>query len=190
MRRSFPLAILLVTLPLCLACGSGTAQHEAGTEADLSNALVERADMNGDGKPDLSRYFAAGADEDQKKLVRLEVDLNFDGRVDKINSYNSETGKLAKVELNWDFDKAFDMVEIYDAEGNLETEEIDRDFNGAFDVLKKYKSGLLYSRQIDTNADSKWDLWEYFTKKGDVYRIGKDQDGDGKPEYFEDVKKK
>jgi len=188
MRRSFPLAIFLVTSPLWLACGSGTAQHEA--EADLSNALVERADMNGDGKPDLFRYFAEGGTEDQKKLVRLEVDLNFDGRVDKINTYNPETGKLTKVELNWDFDKAFDMVEFYDADGNLESEEIDRDFNGAFDVLKKYKGGLLYSRQIDTNADGKWDLWEYFTKKGDVYRLGKDQDGDGKPEYFEDVKKK
>ena len=189
MRRSGLPATLPIVLALLTGCGSGAVQQGA-SEADLNDALVERADMNADGRPDLSRYFAPGAAEGQKKLLRLEIDLNFDGRVDKINTYNPETGKLAKVELNWDFDKGIDMVETYDAEGNLEEQSIDRDFNGEFDVLKHYKGGLPYSRQIDTNNDGRWDIWEYFTKKGDVYRIGKDQDGDGKPEYFEDVKKK
>jgi len=183
-------SLSLLVLALAPACGASTAQHDASGDANVSDALVERSDMNMDGRSDLTRYFAPGAADGQKKLLKLEVDLNFDGRVDKVNTYNPETGKLTRVELNWDFDKAVDMIETYDAEGNLEQQEIDRDFNGQFDVIKRYKGGLLYSRQIDTNGDGRWDLWEYFSKKGDVYRIGKDLDGDGKPEYFEDVKKK
>ena len=184
LRASF----LFVALVLAQACGA--ANQNATATADLTDAMVERADMNSDGVPDMTRFYAPGSTEANKKLLRLEVDLNFDGRVDKINTYNPETGKLAKVELNWDFDKGIDMVETYDAEGNLDSQQIDRDFNGVFDVIKQYKGGLLYSRQIDTDNDRRWDLWEYFTKKGDVYRLGKDQDGDGKPEYFEDIKKK
>lgn len=189
MRRSCLPVLLVLALPTLQACGAAASQSQATTGVDVTDALVEKADMNGDGRSDLARYYATGKDDSQKKLLRLEVDLNFDGRNDKINHYNPETGKLVKVELNWDFDQNVDMVDLYDADGNLETQEIDRDFNGKIDVLKRYKGALLYSRQIDTDGNGTWDLWEYFTKKGDVYRLGRDQDGDGKPEYFEDVKK-
>lgn len=188
--RSPRLAWVLLAMGLAPACGSQSSSkgETGGVPAD---ALVEQVDMNADGRPDMTRTFLPAAKEgEERRLVRVDVDLNFDGRVDKRSTYNPDTGKLEKVEINYDFDDAFDMLSYYDAEGNLEAQKIDRDFDGKPDVLKRFKKGLLYSRQIDSNGDGGWDLWEYFTKKGEVYRVGKDLDGDGTPEYFEDLKKK
>ena len=188
--RSPRLAWASLVLGLVAACGSENASKGA-RDGIPEDALVEQVDMNADGRPDMTRTFIAGtAEGEARRLVRIDVDLNFDGRVDKRSTYNPDTGKLEKVEVNYDFDDAFDMISYYDAEGNLEAQKIDRDFDGKPDVLKRFKGGLLYSRQIDSNGDATWDLWEYFTKKGEVYRIGKDLDGDGSPEYFEDLKKK
>lgn len=191
------------TLTLCIlsgfalfllpACGSTTNSGDEGDYA-AKDALIEKADINGDGRADMVRYFVEGKAGTEsaanKTLIRAELDLNFDGKIDKKNFYNAETGMLEKTELNWDFDDNVDMINFYDSDGKIEAQKIDRDFDGRFDVLKRYKIGLLYSRQIDSDGDGKMDLWEYFTKKGKVYRIGKDLDGDGKPEYFEDLKKK
>jgi len=190
LRRTARIALLALLVGGLLACGSEGAGK--GAEGGLpTDALVEKVDMNADGRPDMTRTFVPGTKEgEERRLARIEVDLNFDGKVDKRSSYNPDTGKLEKVEINYDFDDAFDMVSYYDAEGNLEAQKVDRDFDGKPDVLKRFKGGLLYSRQIDANGDGKWDLWEYFTKKGDIYRLGKDLDGDGTPEYFEDLRKK
>ena len=193
--RTLPTFVLsLLTLALLVACGSSS--NSATDDADYTSeeALIEKSDINGDGRPDMVRTYIEGKTgtdgSTAKTLIRAEMDLNFDGKIDKKNFYNPETGNLEKTELNWDFDDHVDMINFYDADGTLEAQKIDRDFDGRFDVLKRYKIGLLYSRQIDSDNDDKMDLWEYFTKKGKVYRIGKDLDGDGKPEYFEDLKKK
>jgi hypothetical protein len=186
-------SLLALTLFLLPACGSASKNGDDDAYAS-KDALIEKADINGDGRADMVRYFVEGkAGTEQasnKTLIRAELDLNFDGKIDKKNFYNPDTGTLEKTELNWDFDDNVDMINFYDADGKIEAQKIDRDFDGRFDVLKRYKIGLLYSRQIDSDSDGKMDLWEYFTKKGKVYRIGKDLDGDGKPEYFEDLKKK
>ncbi len=186
-------SLFALSLTAVVACGS-TAKSDNGDGYVSKDALVEKADINGDGRADMVRYFVegqAGTEEaSNKTLIRAELDLNFDGKIDKKNFYNAETGTLEKTELNWDFDANVALINFYDADGKIEAQKIDRDFDGNFDVLKRYKIGLLYSRQIDSDNDGKMDLWEYFTKKGKVYRIGKDLDGDGKPEYFEDLKKK
>lgn len=184
-------AVALFYAVVLTACGS-SPKSGAGESGGVmaGGGLIEKADINGDGRPDMIRYFVEGGKDEERTLVRSELDLNFDGRIDKKNFFNTQTGTLEKVEINWDFDEHVDMINLYDEQGNIQSQKIDRDFDGHFDVVKRFKQGLLYTRALDTNADGKMDLWEYFSKRGKIRRIGKDLDGDGKPEYFEDVKKK
>jgi hypothetical protein len=168
-----------------MACGG--AQKKADPYALPSDASVEKQDVNNDGKPDLMQYFVGQSSE--RKLARAEVDLNGDGIADKVTYYDPQTAKVTRVEANLDYDKKIDLVDYYDAEGVLARQEIARNFDGRFDVVKTFKQGKLYSREMDSDVDGVIDLWEYYNKDGVLYRIGKDQDGDGKPEFFEDVEK-
>jgi hypothetical protein len=169
-----------------VACGG--AQKKGDPNALPADASVEKTDVNGDSKPDIVKYYVGQASE--RKLARMETDLNGDGIPDKITYYDLQTGKVTRVEANLDTDKKVDLVDYYDADGMLARQEVSRNFDGKFDVVKTFKQGKLYSREMDSDVDGKIDLWEYYNKDGQLYRIGKDQDGDGKPEYFEDVKKK
>jgi hypothetical protein len=66
---------------------------------------VREFDVNGDGRPDIVRYFKGG------KLVREDIDLNFDGMPDVRNFY--EGGKLIRRELDLDGDGRMDKVETH-----------------------------------------------------------------------------
>ena len=71
----------------------------------------------------------------QKQFVpkRVEVDSNFDGKVDR--------------------------VEYYDANGQISRVEVDSKGTGKTDEWIIYKNGVPVKKEKDTNGDGKPDVW-------------------------------
>jgi hypothetical protein len=136
-------------------------------------------DLNGDQKADVwiftvLRKDASGQDVDV--LVRKELDINWDGKVDITRSYD-DRGVLEREALDLNFDGAADQTNFYEA-GNLVRKEHDLDFDGRTDQRNFFERGKLVRKERDTNLDGKIDYWEYW--EGDqVDRVGEDLDGDG-----------
>ena len=146
---------------------------------------VEMVDLNGDRQPDVWKVSVKlpGA-EGRSMLIRRDLDVNFDGRVDIRRHYDA-SGEVEREEMDRDFDRRVDAVHCY-RNGALYMSEIDMAFDGQTDVWKFYDEGELVRKERDLDGDSIVDSWEYW-KSGRLVRKGSDRDGDGEPEYFEDA---
>jgi hypothetical protein len=113
-----PLPSLLLPIALCAALLSGCAK-KGTTAADEAyvNRVTERPagedgllgqdiDLDADGAPDIKNYYRERSDA-PRLLVRKELDLNRDGKID--------------------------VLSFFDADGNLEREEMDSDYDGTLD---------------------------------------------------------
>ncbi len=82
-------------------------------------------------------YSAVNAAQESTSIKvvpkKIQVDSNFDGKVDRIESYDIN-GKPVKVEA-------------------------DNDFDGIMDETLLYKDGKPYKTEKDTNKDGKPDVW-------------------------------
>jgi hypothetical protein len=196
MERFQPLIALVFTL-MVMACASTNSEIE-DPELGMSilesqvqgQEIVQRFDLNGDGKPDVWKVqieltIKSGDKKvGDKLLIKKKLDINFDGTVD-ITKYYNRAGALDKEEMDLDFDKSVDAVHYY-REGLLYMSEYDMAFDGGPDLWKFYDEGKLVRKERDIDGDSRVDSWEYF-RDGKLIRTGKDKDGDGEPEYFEDA---
>ncbi|MBI5531641.1 MAG: hypothetical protein HY898_02925 [Deltaproteobacteria bacterium] len=81
------------------------AAEPAPSPAAVPLVDKRQVDVNGDGKPDIVRYYEAG------QLVREEMDLDFDGRPDVRSFY--EGGRLVRKEYDLDGDGKADRVERF-----------------------------------------------------------------------------
>ena len=178
------------------------------TEAD-ANGAIERIDVNGDHKPDVFKFYrnveVAGADPSAAKtikrvLVRKELDVNFDQRIDIVEFYEGDPTSVwkTKEEFDLDFDGRVDETRHYDKAGNVTLIELDLGFDGKTDTwsyfqLTQNEEGKpinrLVERRRDTTGDGAVDVWEYYTK-GVIVKIGTDSNGDGTPDQFQRVDQK
>ena len=145
-----------------------------------TQGLTKRTfDLNLDGKPDQWKYLAT------RKLVRVERDLNFDGKPD-IYQYPNATGDVVEEEMDLDLDGVIDVVSYYRG-GVLNRKEMSVDFSGKFSIVKYYDTnGKLTRIERDTTGNDRVDTWEYFQGDARVW-IGRDVNGDGTPDVFEDI---
>ena len=92
---------------------------------------------------------------EEKGIIRLEKDLNGDGKVD---------------DILW-----------FDAKGDKVKESVDASFDGRMDTFYYYNArGVLSRVEVDTSFDDKIDLWVWLTEGVYVTRYERDTDGDGK----------
>jgi hypothetical protein len=181
--------LMLALVGLC-GCNSarGARKAESGAKVSAEPIRPERAphekvtekDTNGDGRPDVWVYTveAPGADgQRRERLVRKELDINWDGRVD-ITTYYDARGEREREAMDLDFDGKVDAVYFYEKDVNVRRER-DLDGDGRPDVWVYYEKGRLTRKERDSNGDGRVDYWEYW-ENGRVDRIGEDLDGDGK----------
>ncbi|MCK6511656.1 hypothetical protein L6R29_17005 [Myxococcota bacterium] len=157
---------------------------------------MQRFDLNKDKKPDMWKFFVEKPDprDGSKKireLVRIEVDLNGDNRVDIQRFY--ENGVKVRERFDLDYDGKFDLVNHY-SQGYLIKQEIFQrsqtipDLVKHFEIIeekgKKKKKVRLARKERDQNLDGKPDYWEYW-ENGMLDRIGRDTDFDGKVDVWE-----
>lgn len=150
----------------CLACATlatlGVACGGAApTEDELAPPEPTRA-RNGN----LDRSYETAAD-----------DFNFDGEPDQITYLVGGTPVWAERDL--DFDGRVDVYEHYDSAGRLTEQEFQLDFDDAIDVVRFYVDGVLVRKELSTGFDSTPTLFKYYAPDGELLRVERDRDGDG-----------
>lgn len=148
----------------------------------IEKELLEITDSNKDGIPELKKYYILD-DKNNKILIRKELDLNMDGKIDYVYNYNRiNPDKIEKIEVDHDFDGKFDEVRYYSPiDGTLIRKEYDTNFSGRADVVKRYHAGKLVRKEVDRNHDAKPDYWEYY-QDNRLARTEIDSNFDGRPD--------
>lgn len=173
------LTLLLIMMTGCAASRGPGVGSEASllSERPSANGLVEQQiDLNGDEIADVFNFYRERS-EANRLLVRKEVDLNWDGKID-VRSWFTDDGQIEKEEMDGDFDSRVDWIDHYNG-GRRVMSEIDTDYNGAMDLFKYYEGGNLRRKERDSTGDGRIDFWEYLDDDGKVLRTGRDLDGDG-----------
>ncbi len=125
------------------------------------NEVVTELDLNQDRKSDVWSYriITRGPGGTRRELLlRKELDINGDGRVD--------------------------VIRFYDADERLVREAVDLDFDGSVDQLNHYHQELIVLKERDTDGDGQADEWRHFAQ-GKPIRRERDTDGDGLPNAVE-----
>jgi hypothetical protein len=153
----------------------GITQHQEG---DLT---VKTYDLFHTGRPDVWEYYKTIPDPAGGKptlqLVRKEMDLNDDGKVDLWRWYNDKQ-QVVKEALDLDFDGHVDELILFDDKGVPVKKELALNFTGKPNLWKYYEKGNLVRKERDTKGTGKVDTWEYW-EGGHIDRVGTDTDGDG-----------
>ena len=148
-------------------------QRKAGDETQTET------DLNGDKKPDVFTYTVKAKSADGKdidRLVRKELDINADGKIDISRTYD-EREQISREALDLDFDGKVDQVNFYE-KGVIVRKERDLSSAGKPSLWLFFEKGKLVRKERDTNGDGRVDYWEYW-ENDQVDRIGEDLDGDG-----------
>lgn len=164
-------------------------------------------DANDDGKPERVEHF-----DDNRRLIKVEEDINGDGQFEKIVWLNPENQKPIRVEIE---DEAVQnrTVELYDNNGIIRTKLVlsvsmpeliksqekfsnsgvlverwdDKNSDGAFDSYKKFRAdGTVWVDAQDSKNFGFIDDWKFYNSKGKLVSESYDSDGDG---IFEKVRK-
>ena len=158
----------------------GSAQlAENIRQAQRGDEQVTEFDLNHDQKPDVWSYTVKAKDaegRDIDRLVRRELDINWDGKVD-IARYYDANEQIEREALDLDFDGKVDQTNFYE-KGQLVRKERDLDYDGRTDLWIFFEKGKIVRKERDLNADGRIDYWEYW-ENDQVDRIGEDLDGDG-----------
>jgi hypothetical protein len=156
-------------------------EHEScGGAGDRSESL----DTNGDGKPDITRYYDRSGHEECRV-----VDLNHDGKPD-MYEYFDDGGRIRRREFCYDDSGAVNAVEFYD-QGKLARRQYDISGRHRIDTWDWFDPGAQVDaktgrpahptrRERDTKGDGHVDQW--WTWDGDRLTITIDRDGDGQPD--------
>jgi hypothetical protein len=158
-----------------------TLDHEACGGA---GARSESLDTNGDGKPDITRYFD-GSGHEQCRVV----DLNRDGKPD-MYEYFDDSGRIRRREFCYDDSGAVNAIEFYE-QGKLSRRQYDISGRHRIDTwdwfdpsaqidAKTGRPAHPTRRERDTKGDGRVDQW--WTWEGDRLTIAIDRDGDGRPD--------
>ncbi|HHO51551.1 MAG TPA: hypothetical protein ENK18_11925 [Deltaproteobacteria bacterium] len=160
-------------LALLLALSMGCPKNKGGSSEAYVSRISERVlqeeglveqevDLDANGASDIRNYYRERADA-PRLLVRKELDLNRDGK--------------------------FDVITIFDEDGNLSREDMDSDYDGQFDWTDHYKKGLRVMSEYDTDGDGKPNVFKYYIQGDDklmhLDRKERDEDGDGKIDVWE-----
>jgi YD repeat-containing protein len=186
-RQSLLLAIAWGAACLGAAACGGDAEV-ADPDASLPRARnhnlgsgglsIQEYDLDRNGQPDQWYYTA----DDTGQIVRVERDIDFDGRVDLYEHWQG--GELVEEEMNLDFDGQVDVVRFYRG-AELTRRELSTSFDGLFTMAKFYDAqGQVLRVERDSDRDGRVDTWEYF-ENGQVIQVGRDADGDGSPEIMD-----
>ncbi len=137
--RILSVAVLVAALG---ACREPSSRAEASGTYDADGKLrLVTYDRNGNGKPDAWAYM------DGTRIVRVEIDQNEDGIIERREYYDTRQA-LEKVELSTRGDGSITRTEFYEG-GVLVRAEQDVDGDGAVDRWETYADGRMRSVAFD-----------------------------------------
>ncbi|MBO4441604.1 hypothetical protein J5834_05750 [bacterium] len=154
---------------------------------DKEKYEIKQYDINKDEKPDIINIFKKAPGERkgdvELTLYAKFMDLNHDGNIDVWRYFDEKTGSVSTEELDLDFDGKVDRVDSF-IDGIVRKSEYDFQFDSKCDITKFYdEKGILLNLESDLNGDGVADYWEYYNN-GVIERVEKDTNGDGKADAF------
>ncbi len=97
----------------------------------------------------------------------------------KETQYEYDGTVLKRILMDASGDGTVDYIITLNAEGDKETEERDYNNDGMMDDFYYYSSGILVRREIDSNYDSRVDIWVHIKDGIYVEKYERDTDFDG-----------
>ena len=191
--RSWKCALVVLGTASLLSCGTARQSSKSSTgqlsrsgglddmlaHPHVPNEKVSERDLNHDRRADVWTFTVPAKNEDGKdyeRLIRKELDVNFDGKVDIVRTYDDKE-RIDREAMDLDFDGKVDQVNFYE-KGVLVRKEKDLNFDAKPDEWQYFEKSNLVRLERDTNGDGRVDYWEYW-ENGQVDRIGEDLDFDG-----------
>ncbi|MEO6602146.1 MAG: hypothetical protein ABIQ16_19855 [Polyangiaceae bacterium] len=184
--RTLTWAVLLIGAGFQLGCNSaGKSVNSAGNTittrdtavthepCDITSAHLDKVDVNGDGKPDITIVLENGRE------VCRAVDLNFDGVIDSY-SYFDASGQLRRRENDYDKDGQIDEISLFKG-GQIAEKDQSTALARHLDTWDFYQAGVLARTERDSNGDGVIDQWWEYPKPG-CPLIHADVNNDGRPD--------
>jgi hypothetical protein len=162
--------------------GTQTAEEMEGIRSHQEGTLtVKMFDLFHTGRPDVWEYYETLTDpatgQTHLRLVRKELDLNDDGRVDVIRYYD-ENDRVVKEELDLDFDGKIEEVIYFDDRGTPSRKEM-LGPDGKPRLWKYYENGKLAREERISKTTGKVESWEYWVdgKLDRIFVVSDDASG-------------
>jgi hypothetical protein len=147
--------LLLASAAGCQRPASSTKKIEPTYNKQTGRLELLRYDSNGDGKFDTFSYM------DGPRILRIEIDQDEDGRVDRWEHYGPDQ-KLEKVGFSRAQDGVEDAWSFFNSAGATDRVEISTKRNQKVDRIEHYEKGALAHAEEDTDGDGRFDKWETY----------------------------
>ena len=112
-------------------------------------------DANGNGTFDTFSYM------DGARVVRIEIDQDEDGRIDRWEYYDANQ-RLEKIGMSRANDGTADAWAYYDAQGSLSRIDVSTRRDGRVTRIEHYVKDVMVSADEDTDGDGRPDKWERY----------------------------
>lgn len=154
-----PVAVVTLTT----ACSPATPAHKTTATYDQETGKLRTlsVDANGNGTIDTVSYM------DGAQIVRIEVDQNEDGKIDRWDFYSSGR-QLERVGSSSQNDGVMDRVSFYDTQGAVVRTEVSTRRDGRFDHIEYFSAGRMVRSADDTDGDGKPDKWDDYAVSSDA----------------------
>lgn len=133
-------------------------------------------DRNGDRRDDHVAYYGAAA----RTPYRIDVDQDFDGRIDRWEEYDAG-GRLLRVGAARRGGERPDIWSFVDPGGRPTRTQYDEDGDGLIDRTEHLEGGRVTSVEVDADRDGRADRWQRWTG-GRMAAEDLDTDADGRPD--------
>ena len=148
-------AFALVAASACQQSPASAKKIEPTYNKKSGRLELLRYDSDGDGKFDTFSYM------DGARIVRIEIDRNEDGIIDRWEYYGPGQ-KLAKIGFSRAGDGVEDAWSYPNAGGIIDRIEISTNRDGKANRTEHYDGALMVRAEEDTDGDGKPDKWETY----------------------------
>jgi len=179
MRLVLAAAVLLTSV----ACGPASTDQPVLAKYDQTTGKLSQLTVNSakDGNPNITSYM------DGTKFVRIEIDADEDGKVDRWEYYGP-TQRVDRVGISRANDGKPDAWVIQGPDGSASRIEVSTNRDGRVNRTEFYKRDELARVEEDTDADGRVDKWEEY-ESGVLARVSFDTTKSGNPTTTVDYRK-
>src|SRR3954469_3831844 len=157
--KALTLVALLVGVPGVIGCDrkAGEARKRITPEYDKVTGKLKllKYDSDGNGVVDTMSYM------DGARVVRIEIDKNEDGKVDRWEYYDANQ-KLEKIGTSRAQDGKEDSWSYLGPDSTIERIEVSGKHDGKITRIEHYVKNVLTAAEEDGDGDGKMDKWEVY----------------------------
>ena len=165
------------------ACSPAPSDQPVLAKYDQATGKLSQLTVNveRDGKPNVISYM------DGTKFVRIEIDADEDGKVDRWEYYGP-TQRVDRVGISRANDGKADTWMFQGADGSVSRIEVSTKHDGRVNRTEFYNRDVLTRVEEDTDADGRVDKWEEY-ESGVLVKVSFDTAKSGNPTTTLDYRK-